>query len=59
MCRMDNPLDSGREDDTESTLSEGQQGQAGEHQGEGVSKWGRIIHKCHQGDEYVERCLWG
>ena len=24
MCRMGNPLDSGREDDTESTLSEGQ-----------------------------------
>ena len=59
MCRMDNPLDSGREDDTESTLSEGQQGQAGEHQGKGVSEWGRIIHECHQGDEYVERCLWG
>ena len=28
MCRMGNPLDSGREDDTESTRSKGQQGQA-------------------------------
>ena len=28
MCRMGNPLDSGREDDTESTQSKGQQGQA-------------------------------
>ena len=26
MCRMDNPLNSGQEDDTKSTLSKGQQG---------------------------------
>ena len=38
MCRMDNPLDSGREDDTENTLSGAQQEQVKERQGEEVSK---------------------
>ena len=59
MCRMDNPLDSGQEDDTKSTLSEGQREQAKEHRGKGVSEWGRRVHECRQGGEYVERCLWG
>ena len=59
MCRMDNPLDSGREDDTKSTQSEGQWEQAEEHRGEGVSEWGRRVHKCRQGGEYVERRLRG
>ena len=54
-CRMGNPLDSGQEDDTESTLSEGQQEQAEECRGEGVSEWGRRVHECRQGSEYVER----
>ena len=58
MCRMDSPLDSGREDGTESTLSEGQQERAEECQGKGVSEWGRRVHECRQGGEYVERCLW-
>ena len=35
--RMDSPLDSGREDDTESILSEDQQERVEVHQGEGVS----------------------
>ena len=54
MCRMDSPLDSGREDGTESTPSEGQQERAKGCQGEGVSEWGRRVHECHQGGEYVE-----
>ena len=54
MCRMDSLLDSGREDGTESTLSEGQREQAKERQGEGVSEWGRRVHECRQGGEYVE-----
>ena len=53
-CRMGNPLDSGREDDTENTPSEGQQGQVEECQGEGVSEWGKRVHECHQGGECVE-----
>ena len=36
MCRMGNPLDSGREDDTESTLSKDQQEWVEECQGEEV-----------------------
>ena len=55
MCRMGNPLDSGREDDTESTLSEDQREQVEEHRGEGVPKWGRRVYECHQGGEYVEQ----
>ena len=57
MCRMDNPLDSGREDDTKSTQSEGRQEQAKECRGKGVSEWGRRVHECRQGGEYVERHL--
>ena len=57
MCRMGNPLDSGREDDTESTRSKGQQGQAEEHRGEEVSEWGRRVHACRPGGECVERRL--
>ena len=59
MCRMDNPLDSGREDDIESTLSEGQRERVEGHQGEGVSEWGKRVCKCHQGGGCVEPCLWG
>ena len=54
---MDNPLDSGQEDDTESTQSEGQREQAEERQGEGESEWGRRVHECRQGGEYVEQRL--
>ena len=57
MCRMGNPLDSGREDDTESTLSEDQRGLVEKHQGEGEPEWGKRVHECHQGGEYVERRL--
>ena len=52
-CRMDSPLDSGREDDTESTPSEGQREQVGGRQGEGVLEWERKVYACHQGGEYV------
>ena len=38
ICRMGNPLDSGREDDTESTRLEGQREQVEGHQGKGVFK---------------------
>ena len=47
MCRMDNPLDSGREDDTKNTLSGDQQEQVKEHQGKGVSEWGKRVYECH------------
>ena len=57
MCRMGNLLDSGQEDDTESTLSEGQRERVEGRQGEGVFEWGRRVHECRQGGEYVERCL--
>ena len=52
--RMGNPLNSGREDDTESTLSKDQREQAEERRGEGVYEWGRRVHECRQGGEYVE-----
>ena len=51
--------DSGQEDDTENTPSEGQWGWVEERQGEGVSEWGKRVHECHQGGEYVEQHLWG
>ena len=57
MCRMGNPLNSGREDDTESTLSEDQRERVEERQGKGESEWGKRVHECRQGDEYVERRL--
>ena len=46
-CRMDNPLDSGQEDDTENTLSGDQQERVEECQGEEVSEWGKRVHKCY------------
>ena len=52
-CRMDSPLDSGREDDIESTLLGGQQEQAKGHQGEGVPEWERRVCAYHQEDECV------
>ena len=57
MCRMDNPLDSGREDDTESTLSKGQRERVKGCQGEGVLKWGKRVCECHRGGGCVEPCL--
>ena len=44
---MDNPLDSGQEDDTENTLSGDQQERVEERQGEEVPEWGKRVHKCH------------
>ena len=58
MCRMGNPLDSGREDDTESTPSEDQQEQVEGRQGEGVFKWGTRVHECHRVGKYVGQHLW-
>ena len=58
-CRMDNPLDSGREDDTKNTQSGDQQEWVKERWDEEVSEWGRRVHKCHQGAECVGQCLWG
>ena len=57
MCRMDNPLDSGQEDDIESTPSEGQWERVEGRQGKGVFEWGKRVHECHQGGKYVERYL--
>ena len=59
MCRMGNPLNSGREDDTENTQSEGQREQVEGRRGEGVSEWGRRVRECRQGGEYVEQRLGG
>ena len=58
-CRMDSPLDSGREDDTESTPLEGQWEQVGGRQGEGVCEWGRKVYTSHQGGECVGQYLLG
>ena len=52
-CRMDSPLDSGREDDIESTPLGGQQEQVEGCQGEGVPEWERRVYVCHQGGECV------
>ena len=49
MCMMGSPLDSGREDDIESTLLGDQWEQVEGHQGEGVLEWGRRVCTCHQG----------
>ena len=57
MCRMDNPLDSGREDDIESTPSEGQREQVEERQGEEELEWGKRVCECHRGGGCVELCL--
>ena len=48
-CMMDSPLNSGREDDIESTLLGDQREQVEGHRGEGALKWGRRGHACHQG----------
>ena len=56
---MDNLLNSGREDDTESTLLGDQQERVEERQGEEVSEWGKRVYECHQGGEYVGRHLGG
>ena len=52
-CRMDSPLDSGREDDIESTPLESQWEQVEGHQDEGVPEWERRVYVCHQGGECV------
>ena len=57
MCRMDNPLDSGREDDIESTPLESQQERVEGCQGEGVLEWGKRVCECHRGGGCVEPCL--
>ena len=46
-CRKDSPLDSGREDDIESTQSEGQWERVGERQGEGGLEWEKRVCECH------------
>ena len=56
-CRMDNPLDSGREDDIESTPSGGWREQVEERQGERELEWGKRVCECHQGDGCAEPCL--
>ena len=58
-CRMDNPLDSGREDDIESTPSEGQREQVKERQGEGELEWGKRVCECCRGGECAVPYLWG
>ena len=59
MCRMGNPLDSGREDDIESTPSEDQRERVKGHQGEGVLEWGKRVCACRHGGGCVEPCLSG
>ena len=56
-CRMDNPLNSGREDDIKSTLSGGQREQVGERQGKGGLELEKKVYECRQGGGYVEPCL--
>ena len=51
--RMDSPLDSGREDDIESTPLGGQREQVEGRQGEGVPEWERRVYAYHQGGECV------
>ena len=48
-CMMDSPLDSGREDDIESTLLGDQQEPVGGRRDKGVLEWGRRVCACHQG----------
>ena len=47
--RMGSPLDSGREDDIESTPLGDQREQVEGRRGEGVLEWGRRVCACHQG----------
>ena len=53
-CRMGNPLDSGREDDIESTLSKGQRERDEERQGEGGLEWEKRVCKCRREGGCVE-----
>ena len=55
-CMMGSPLDSGREDDTESTPLRDQRERVGERRDEGVHKWGRRVCVCHPGGECVGQC---
>ena len=48
-CMMDSPLDSGREDDIESTQLGDQREQVGGRRGEEALEWGRRVHACHRG----------
>ena len=52
-CRMDSPLDSGREDDIESIPLRGQREQVKGCQGEGVPEWERKVYAFHWGGECV------
>ena len=52
-CRMDSPLDSGREDDIKSTQLGDQREQVEGCQGKGVPEWERIGCASHQGGECV------
>ena len=52
-CRMDSPLDSGREDDIESTPLRDQWEQVEERWGEGVPEWERRVCAYHQEGECV------
>ena len=52
-CRMDSPLDSGREDDIESIPLRGQWEQVEGHQGKGVPEWERKVYVCHRGGKCV------
>ena len=56
MCMMGSPLDSGREDDIESTPLGDQREQVKGRQGEGVLKWGRRVCACHQRGRCVGLC---
>ena len=53
--RMGSPLDSGREDDIESTPLGDQREQVVGRRGEGVLEWGRRVCACHQGGGCVGR----
>ena len=55
MYMMDSPLDSGREDDIESTPLGDPRELVGGLRGEGVLEWGRRVCTCHQGGGCVGR----
>ena len=57
MCMMGSPLNSGREDDIESTLLGVQWEWVEGHQGKGVLEWGKRVCTCCQGGGCVELCL--
>ena len=48
-CMTDSPLDSGREDDIESTPLGDQREQVGGRRDEEVLEWGRRVLVCHRG----------